>query len=306
MSSKNLNLILFCLILAGLTLVIIYPKAVQAEIATTTDWIGLFATGPGGTTTSGTTCAACPAPTYTSCDCKQGTVNGNIWAYTSSCTQTPGSTPKLDSTGSPGPCNFIVNPIPSPGTYEYRMYANDKEDSDSLLSAVTFTSLAVPSPSPLPVPITGKVYNIEGDFTVNSNIPVTTITGIVFVKGNLTINTDISNTSGTSGLVFVVKGNIIINPAVIRIDAVLISSSHIYTAGSGCSHLNPVTASQLVVNGSLISLNQDPGTNIEFCRSLAGTANSTTPAEVVNQQPKYPVILRNLYSDTLQKWTEIQ
>lgn len=310
------------LVVVSISLIILlFPGLTKAEIATTTDWIGLF---PASKATNTACPTECPNPPYTGfCDCKNATVptstlpDGHTWVYTSSCRQDPDPIPQLarDGIGSnPAPCNFVVNPSPAPGpNYEYRMYANNQETADALLSSIAVTAVTAPSPTPIPIKITGRVYNIDGDFTVNSDITVTTLTGltgIIFVKGNLAINHDLTYNYSDGGLVFVVKGNITIAPTVALINAVLISSGHIYTAataGSTCSHLSLVLNSpQLVVNGSLVSLSQDPSSNIEFCRSLPGAANNTTPAEVVNQQPKYLVILRNLYADTLQKWSEIQ
>ena len=98
----------------------------------------------------------------------------------------------------------------------------------------------------------------------------------------------------------VVKNNVNIDVGVKQIDAVIMSAGKIYTAGSGCATNNVETTNALIVNGSLISL--DPGA-IVFCRTLT---NNSQAAERIYQQPKYLVILRNLFADTLQKWSEIQ
>lgn len=137
------------------------------------------------------------------------------------------------------------------------------------------------------VNINGVVYNYNG-------------TAVIFIDGNINIKGDVKALASTKGLVFVVKGNIIIDQSVTQIDAILISSGYIYTAGPNCNS-SAVSASQLVINGSLISLNE--ANNIKFCRTLA---NNATSAEKINYQPKYLVILRNLFSDTLQKWSEVQ
>lgn len=151
----------------------------------------------------------------------------------------------------------------------------------------------------------GYLYN----YTSTSGVSVGSIdaggnynytgTAVVFIDSTLSINGNITGTSNM-GLVLIVGGDINIAPTVTQINAVLISAGHIYTGGSGCSQ-NAVTASQLVVNGSLISLNSS--SNIVFCRNL-GPGN-TSPAELINNEPKYLVILRELFADTLQKWSEI-
>ncbi|MDD5416057.1 MAG: PA14 domain-containing protein [Candidatus Daviesbacteria bacterium] len=172
-------------------------------------------------------------------------------------------------------------------------------------SCATACGYVAPTPTPTPTPtppVLDKLYHITGDLTVESNMTVGK-TGIIFIDGNLSINTNLTHTSSNAGLVLAVKGDVTVNPSVTRIDAVIISSGKIYTAGSGCNHGSPVTANQLVINGSLISL--DSNKNIEFCRTLGSNNNTTKPAELINNQPKYLVILRNLFSQTYQKWEEI-
>lgn len=150
-----------------------------------------------------------------------------------------------------------------------------------------------------------KVYSIQNDLTITSTDgPIKgTQTKQVFVDGNLNINNNIVYGSAQSGLVFVVKGDVIIDRSVTQIDAVIISQGTIYTAGKPCSlplTTDPGTNTQLVINGSLISL--DAVKPPRFCRKLA---DNTLPAELVNHQIKYLVILRNLFSENVQKWSEI-
>lgn len=152
-------------------------------------------------------------------------------------------------------------------------------------------------------PDNNRLYNYTNATGVSADsIAYGNKIAVIFVEKDLTIN---RNITGTGGLVIVVGGDIKIATAVIQIDAVLIAGGKIYTAGgaAGCGSSSPVSAiNKLVINGSLISL--DSNKTIEFCRTL-GAGNNTTPAELINNQPKYLVILRNLYSDTLQKWSEI-
>lgn len=172
-----------------------------------------------------------------------------------------------------------------------------------------------------PLNFTGDtVYLRDGDLTIStSNIGAST--GVVFVEGDLNItgnychalpsgtcNPSSNNVSGTAGTVFVVKNNVYIDKNVNRIDAVIISSGTIYTGSdtpsTECANnsvLYPLIANgQLVINGSLISLSTlNP---IVFCRELVDNSKA---AEKINHQIKYLVILRNLLSDTLQRWSEI-
>jgi|SRR3989338_5340787 len=151
-----------------------------------------------------------------------------------------------------------------------------------------------------------RLIYVNGSVTITGNgflnaKPVIPI--IIFTNNDLTINNniDFAHNSSNGGLVFVVGGNVNIHKDVTQIDAVIIAQGNIYTAGSGCSHSSPVSSQPLTVNGSLITLADDK--TVKFCRKLD---NNSEPAEKIIHQPKYLVILRNLMSDTLQKWSEIQ
>lgn len=139
---------------------------------------------------------------------------------------------------------------------------------------------------------------------INSNASV------IFVGGNMTISNNITDPNGV--LVFVVKGDVNINKAVTRIDGVIFSNGTICSAfetGVGCpdpgagnnplNYTDPNTTSQLNVNGSLISL--DPTKHIIFRRKLF---NNNNPAELINQQPKFFVLLKDLFSQTVSITTE--
>ncbi len=156
-----------------------------------------------------------------------------------------------------------------------------------------------------------SVFNQKDVVLVNGDLPSLNYTGkpkpsIVFVEKDLSINDDID---ANPGLVFIVKGDVNIDPSVTSIDAVIIASGTIYTAGAGCANSSVTTSDSLIINGSLISLKQPPITDpnasyIKFCRTLSGTGNDTAPAEKIIHQVKYLVILRNLLSDTFQRWSE--
>lgn len=152
-----------------------------------------------------------------------------------------------------------------------------------------------------------RIFYIDGSLTLDQspfsgrarNAPV-----VIFVKDNLNISIDISYAAADAngGLVLVAGGDVNIAPSVSTVHAVIIAQGTIYTganADNSCS-TSSVSASVLTINGSLVSLNPDKP--IKFCRTLADNSN---PAEKINQQIKYLVILRNLMSDTYQKWSEI-
>lgn len=159
------------------------------------------------------------------------------------------------------------------------------------------------------IPLTqDSIYSITGNLTISNNIPGNK-TGVIFVDGNLLINPDnkkLTYNQENAGLVFVVKGNVNIGKDVEQIDAVIISEGIICTAYDGTSCLDgTIITPQLVINGSLVCLSN---CQMKFGRRLGETGilkDSTDPAEKINHQIKYLVILRDLMSDTYQKWSEI-
>ncbi|MBI2196011.1 hypothetical protein HYU45_00170 [Candidatus Daviesbacteria bacterium] len=175
------------------------------------------------------------------------------------------------------------------------------EDLKSLYYTQSKVKVAPKSDSVLlPETEEGKVFSYTASEVNINDIYRYDKTAVIFIEGNLNINKNIitAPAAPTKGLVLVVKNNINIDKAVNQIDAVIISSGNIYTAGAACS-TNLIPANALTVNGSLVSLN--PG-KIVFCRTLN---NNSQAAEKINNQPKYLVILSNLFATTLQKWSEI-
>lgn len=153
---------------------------------------------------------------------------------------------------------------------------------------------------------TDHIYYMKGNLNIRNNISGNQ-SGVIFVEKDLTIGPIPGNKliygTASSGLVFVVRGNVNILKDITQIDGVIISEGIICTAYEGTACLNGTTITpQLVINGSLVSLNPTAATPIQFRRNLA---DNTQPAELINHQVKYLVILRDLLSDTLQKWSEI-
>ncbi len=149
-----------------------------------------------------------------------------------------------------------------------------------------------------------KIYSSELDSNVtltggpgsspSSSVAVIFIDGSLTISGNIIFRTNDPN----SGIVFVVKDEINIDPSVTQIDGVLISSGKICTAydGNPCNPASDyVISSPLTINGSLISLN--PEEPIQFKRTLVD--NSSEAAEKIYSQPKYLVILKGLFSKDL-------
>ena len=149
-----------------------------------------------------------------------------------------------------------------------------------------------------------KLIHITGNLGINGNVTDTN-PAVVFVGGNLVFDPPMVDfiygyDDATSGIVFIVKGDVVIDPTVQLIHGVIIAEGTIYTAGAGCSFANPVSANRLDINGSLVSLNQD--NPIKFCRIID---SNTEPSELIKQQPKYLILLRDLMSTSFQIWQEV-
>lgn len=167
----------------------------------------------------------------------------------------------------------------------------------------------------------------DNDLIINTN-PATDKTGVIFVDGDLLINSAIMHPSNTTGLVFIVQGRILINRSVAQVDAFLISYGQklgptpatdtnampFCSAWDGSSRdlincvddaTNPV---RLTINGSVISLNTElPGRLAQAPQFVRQKSDATLqPAEIINYQPKYLVILKNIFSRDLKIWKEVQ
>ncbi len=149
------------------------------------------------------------------------------------------------------------------------------------------------------------LYYITGSYTIGSDLNVKKA-GVIFVDGNLTINTNITQKSNTDGLVFLVKGDVNIKDSVTEVNAFIITWGQFCSAwtGSFCP-TPPYLTSQLIINGSIISL--DSTKKPSFVRRLINpNANKKDPAEKIIFQPKYLAILKNIFARDLSVWSEIE
>lgn len=159
-----------------------------------------------------------------------------------------------------------------------------------------------------------ELYEVNGDFyvaditkSISMNKPKVVV---VFVDGNLTIGVPggevnvIQNFTSQDGIIFIVKGNVNILSAVTQVDAFIV------TFGEFCSSLTDINDpsscatydNPLIINGSVISLGS---TTPKFMRKN-GNNDNTHPGEIINYQPKYLAIARNIFGEELSYWTEIQ
>lgn len=164
-------------------------------------------------------------------------------------------------------------------------------------------------------PIVGQGTNnsliySNGDLTLQGTVlqgPLNSKVMVFFVNGNLNIQTDITEARNNQngGVVFVVKGNVNINVNVREINAVIISGGVICSACDVNStdvsnDIAPFTDPQLIINGSLIAL--DPTKNINFTREYN---TNIEPAEIINAQAKYLVILDDIFGERVKIYREI-
>lgn len=199
---------------------------------------------------------------------------------------------------------FLPAKVPTYADLKSRYYDQTKGNKIPISGDATQSNLTATLDS---------VYYITGNLNISGNPSATASLMLVFIDGNLNFSS-ISYTWGgpKSGTVFIVKGNVNIDPLISQVDAVIISEGTICTAADftnfpasqpTCPAANVATASALTINGSLISLTDTAP--IKFRRTLADNSCAACAAEKINHQVKYLVLLRNLYSNTLQKWSEI-
>ena len=154
------------------------------------------------------------------------------------------------------------------------------------------------------------IYHIQGDLNLSGDITGTKI-GVIFIDGNLTIN-PINKTfnygTSTSGIIFIVQGEIRIGYEVTQVNAFMVTFGPFCSAYfGGCSEIQ---TQQLIINGSVVALDgadtSEDGDTIgetRFVRYLQN--NSTQEAERINFDPKYLVVLRTIFARDSLIWSEI-
>jgi hypothetical protein len=157
-----------------------------------------------------------------------------------------------------------------------------------------------------------RVYS-GGAFTIGSDTTIADgVKAVVFVNGDLNINGKISFAAkGRTFLIFIVKGNVIVNPAVgdvpvdpgvatPDIEGIYITDA-VFRTGT-----NPIvdTDIQLAVRGSIIGHGNGGSSNgVDFQRSLPD--NSAHPAEYVEFAPDQLLLFPTFLSPKPIRWREI-
>ena len=150
--------------------------------------------------------------------------------------------------------------------------------------------------------LAGNIGQTSGDMTADSTSwPVSYNGGakVIFVNGDLRINSNL-NIASSTGLVFIVSGNITINSAVTQVDGVFISYGTFNTTSyNSCGIPLTETHSQLKINGAVYSFGQAC-----FTRNL-GKIHNSDPAELITYEPKYLVLFRELLGETVTSFKEV-
>lgn len=117
---------------------------------------------------------------------------------------------------------------------------------------------------------------------------------VFFIDGDLRIQSDLQ-VAGSDTIVFVVKGDIIVNTDVNIADG-------LYITGGGFTDVDSSgnTGSTLNIDGAIYATG-----DVSLPRTLADSGNSTLPADIVNFQPKYIQALNDLFGSSTITWQEV-
>jgi len=190
--------------------------------------------------------------------------------------------PNVDSKNNWIMKNYTARQVPSGGLYEYF----DTKFKGKAESNCSFSHSA-------PIRACG------GNLTFNSvNAPAPTGTVVLFVEGDLRLEQNFVLDANTSVL-FVVKGNVIVNLGVNRIDGVFIvkgtfSDSDVVPAGVADA------SGALTVNGSVFAAN-----GVSLKRYFTTPINKTTPANKFIWSPKFLLQLSALVGTSSIAWKEV-
>ena len=119
---------------------------------------------------------------------------------------------------------------------------------------------------------------------------------IWFIKGNLTITGNVTNSAvDSNSLIIVASGDITINSAVTEVDAVMVSNGTIHTHGSVTDQGKP-----LAIYGAIYASNLDLSRRCD-----SSCSDLTTPSEVINYQPRYLNVLKDWLGTPSISWQEV-
>lgn len=155
----------------------------------------------------------------------------------------------------------------------------------------------------------GNLFYYNGGLEITSKLEVPNKAVVVFINGNLTLNPNgagneeiVTVGSNSSGIVFIVKGDIRVGKNVSKIDAFMITEGVFCSSWdkdeSKCSKSD---GKQLVINGSVIAIN--PNNPPSFMRTNGVNAS---PSEKIIYQPKYIPLMSSVMAKNETYWSEVQ
>jgi len=148
------------------------------------------------------------------------------------------------------------------------------------------------------LPMTNGVFRTSGSFQVNSptipgNYSTNQFSNVLFVNGDLVVkkNIDMKDTSGT---IFVVKGDVLIDRSVSILDGFFIIDGIFNTSYNGGFVTDP-----LRIFGGVIAK------KFELNRSFLAFQSQSDPSEEFVYDPKYLIDFTSFFGNVSIKWSEI-
>jgi hypothetical protein len=148
-------------------------------------------------------------------------------------------------------------------------------------------------------------YQCLTDATAGGDLSATTGNWVVFVDGNLTVNSNLIINSNST-LIFVVRGSITVNTSVTRADGVYIAGGTFSDYDVGAGKSRSTSPYQLVINGAVYANTFDLGSFLSNQPACDPTCtNSKTAADVINFQPRYLVAITQMIGSPAVSWQEV-
>lgn len=177
--------------------------------------------------------------------------------------------------------DWLVRPYSGgPSLNTYNQYSKFKEDFSAGAcprGAAPFALNTLPNAKGRFTYNTSVTWNGALDSTACSAFSSSKESAIVFINGNLTINTNL--TTLTRPTVFIVSGNIIIASGVQTVNGMFVANGNFNTGSS---------ATQLNINGSIAAALQG-ASSLTFGRTYKDAAKNAS--EIINFSPKYLYLL---------------
>ncbi len=184
--------------------------------------------------------------------------------------------------------DWEVNFSPTPEDYKYdRLWA----ESDASKEKITDGKLKTDS----------KTYYVDSDLTLDAadipgNYDDDTFNQVVFVNGDLTVNSDLEVHNNSTTL-FIVKGDANIGKDVLLLDAAIFADGNINTAYD----LAEGDSTEILVLKGLFVADK-----FILQRTLVGTSNSDDPSEDFIYEPKYTVQLQGYFGEHHINWRSVE